>query len=162
MSTELPVFNEQTKEPEEITFKLTKGVKYGNKGNEVEGTFIKLLPPTAKQLKQCVPLKQAFCRAVAYVEDKVSDEKLDNIKDDGVKKKVDGNSIMSAIYMSDVDMYEVFLHAKELFNSNIALMEGEVKMTKPMLEDMSNDDFENMIGEYMANFIVASLLTELN
>ena len=40
------------------------------------------------------------------------------------------------------------------------MIDGEVKVTKPILDEMSNDDLEGMLGEYLANFILRSVLSK--
>lgn len=140
----------------EVDFPLTTGVPYAKNGEEVEGVFIKLHAPSAKQLKECTTLKQAFFQAISAFQDREAPKT--ETKDDA---NIDGEAIISALYMSDVDMVKVLLNAKELFVSGVALIDGEIKLTRPILDAMSQDDLEAMTGEYMANFILSSVLKNL-
>lgn len=141
---------------EEFDFPLTKPVPYAAAGSEEIGTFIKLSAPSSKQLTHCAHLKQAFVRAVT--------EQVKNNPDaqeGGSDKKIKGEDIIYLLYGSEsADMGKILLSAIELFASGVAQIEGEVKLTKPIIGAMSNDDLEGMLGEYMANFILRSVLNK--
>lgn len=140
----------------ELTYTLTSPFDYAHKGEQVAASWIELKPPTSKNMTQCAALKQAFYRALpddGEVKDETADK--ENIE-------INGDDIMSLIIRSkDVELITVLLHARELFTSGLALVDGEEKLTKPLLDMMSNDDVENMTGEYLANFILASALRKL-
>ena len=145
------------KEKKEFDFPLTKKIPYAKDGEQVKGSFIKLTPPSSKQLTQCAFLKQSFIRAVT--EQARNNPVAEKEADDGVRIK--GQDIIYLLYGSEsVDMAKILLSAIELFKSGVATVEGEVKLTKPLLEEMSNDDLEGMLGEYLANFILRSVLSK--
>ena len=145
------------KKVKEIDFPLSTKIPYAKEGEEVQGSFIKLTPPSSKQLTQCAFLKQSFIRAVT--EQAKANPDAANESDDG--KKITGQDIIYLLYGSEsVDMGKLLLSAIELFKSGVAQIEGEVKLTKPLLDEMSNDDLEGMLGEYMANFILKSVLSK--
>jgi hypothetical protein len=61
--------------------------------------------------------------------------------------------VVSAIYGSNsIDANVVWEQAKALFKEGVALVDGEQKLTAPMIDKMSPDDFEKLTGEYVANF----------
>jgi len=141
----------------EIDFPLTTKIKYAKEGEEVKGTFIKLIPPSSKQLVQCALLKQSFIRAVTEQAKNNPDAGDSNESD----SKISGQDIIYLLYGSEsVDMGKILLSARELFNSGVAMVEGVVNLTKPLLDEMSNDDLEGMLGEYLANFILKSVLSK--
>jgi hypothetical protein len=145
---------------EEYNYTLTTSFKYGKDGELEDARIIKLLPPSVKDLKYCSELKQAFFRAMPK-NNKVTDEEREAAKKEG---KLKGSDIMFLINASpDVELTNVLLNAKELFTSksNLAMVDGEERMTKPLIESMSLDDLENMTGEYLANFILASSLEKM-
>lgn len=143
---------------EEFDYPLTKPIPYASGGGSEEvGTFIKLSAPSSKQLTHCAQLKQAFVRAVT---EQVKNNP--NAKEDsGPGKEIKGEDIVYLLYGSEsADMAKILLSAVELFASGVAQVEGEVKLTKPLIADMSNDDLEGMLGAYMANFILRSVLNK--
>ncbi len=144
------------KKAKEIDFPLSTKIAYAKDGEEIKGSFIKLTPPSSKQLTQCALLKQSFIRAIT--EQAKNNPDAADAPDDG--KKISGEDIIYLLYGSEsVDMGKILLSAIELFKSGVAHIEGEVKLTKPLLDEMSNDDLEGMLGEYLANFIHKSVLS---
>ena len=141
----------------EITYELESPVEYASKGELEAGKFIVLKAPTSKNMAECAFLKQAFFRAIATIP---KQDRGDVAEDDGTE--VDGEAVMSIITMSTgVELAAVLLTAKDLFTSGLAMVEGEVKLTKPIMDTMSQDDLEAMTGEYLANFILASALRKM-
>lgn len=143
-------------ESEEVMVELSTGFEYAFKGDTKTAEFITLMPPTFKQIDKIAPIKQAFVRAVTGLN---SDKDRDPDREDGDEDyKIKGLEVIGLLYQSDCDMVKVLLHAKELFSSGAALVEGEAKLTFPLMEKMDVDDFENLLGEYIANFITPSLM----
>ena len=57
------------------------------------------------------------------------------------------------ISMSTVVDYGKLLDTMaDLFVTGVAKVDGDVKITKHMLDSISQEDFENIAGEYYANF----------
>ena len=146
---------------DEFTYELTTEFQYGKVGELATATFITLKVPSAKDVKYCSDLKQAFMRSVPKNPGEITDEDRAKAKDDD---DLDGTAIMFMIAASpDVELANVLLSAKELFTSksNLALIQGETKLIKPLIDSMSVDDLESMTGEYLANFILASSLRKM-
>lgn len=145
----------------EFQFQLSTPVKYHAKGEEIEGSFITLKAPSYKQMDKCVPLKQAFYRvaaaASAAAEDDTSPQEP---TDSDSPSELDSDTLISMFYQSSEDMVKIILHGVELFKSGIAQIDGSHDMKAHMIEQMSQDDLEQMIGCYMINFILASALNK--
>ena len=140
----------------EFDYELETKFSYAYKGDMQEASFIRLKAPSSKNISQCADLKQAFMRALP------TDGKVEEGKDSKGLDDLDGESIMMLISMSkDVSLKSVLISARELFSSGLAFVDGETKVTKPILDDMSQDDLENMLGEYYLNFILASWLRKM-
>jgi len=149
----------------EVIHELIKPFNYTpkNAGEETEASFITLKEPSVKQLTACSTLKQAFMRVIASEATNSgdtaavdTDADTDADTDTGAME----DNIMNALYASDEDIAKLFLTAKELFRE-VALVDGEKKVTVPMLDAMCIEDIEKMTGKYMANFILASVLEAL-
>ena len=140
----------------EKTYTLQSSVEYANGGEMQEGKFINLKAPTSKNLKECAFLRQAFFRALP------DGDGSENDTQDKGDSQIDGQSIMTMIMMSDVDISPVLLTARELFTCGLAMIDGEQKLTKPLMDEISMTDLEAMTGEYIANFIIASELQKMN
>lgn len=138
---------------EDINFQLKKPIQYAYQGETIEGKFITLISPTRKQMEQCVFLKQTFFQAAKNIQSDAKDQKEES-------EKIKGQDIISLLYSSNCDMNKVLLNGIALFRSGAAKIEGVKDLTAPMIDQMSQDDLENSIGEYIANFIVASLMNQ--
>ena len=144
----------------EVITELIQPFSYAHKGDTQDATFITLLPPTFKQIDKIAPLKQAFVTAISDVS---AGEQVAAVDTDDAASEDDitGPQIMALMYRSTCDMTKVFLHAQELFKSGAALVDGEVKLTTPLMEKMAVNDFERLVGDYIANFIAPSLMDGL-
>lgn len=139
--------------PNEIRFDLKRSVlTYAAGGEEATASFVMLSAPTSRHSKECAFLKQAFFRALPKSDGQDEPE--------GTQEKPNGTQIMTIIAMSmDVDLAQVFDVAGRLFTQGgVAQVDGDHKLTKHLLEKLHQDDFEAMVGEYMANFTLASAL----
>ena len=142
----------------DVIHDLIKPFKYTpkNAGEETEAQFITLKEPSVKHLAACSTLKQAFMRVITE-EAAAGGGDAAAGKDPDVDEGAMEDNIMNALYASGEDIAKLFLTAKELFRE-VALVDGEKKITVPMLDAMCIEDIEKMVGKYMANFILASVL----
>ena len=143
----------------EFNFTLSTSIQYANKGEMVEASFISLKAPNSKLLNITSDLKQAFFRA--FPKSSESQPSTEEKKKDDLE--LSGDMVMTMISMSEsVELKSVLLLAKELFTQRgVALVDGEVQLTKPLIEEMDVDDFQDMVGEYLVNFILASSLEKM-
>jgi len=137
-------------------FELSVPVTYATKGGENdEATFVTLVPPTYKQLEWVTPIKQAVTSAIAQLTKDQAEDAAEESGDDG---EITSTMMLSLLYQWDGDMNKVFLYAQELFRKGGALLDGDVKMTEPLLHKLDLGDFEKMVGEYIARFLAPSLM----
>ena len=140
----------------EVTYTLETPLKYAYRGEPMDGEFITLKAPTSRNMAECAALKQAFFRALPQ------DGAVEADTTDTGDAEITGEGVMTLITMSkDVELASVLVTGRELLTSGVALIEGEEKLTKPLLDNISQDDLEGMLGEYLANFILASALQRL-
>jgi hypothetical protein len=141
----------------EFEYILKTKFGYASKGETAEATFITLFAPTSKTTRQCAALKQAFFRAMGEQEGGGGEEQTDSSFD------IEGSDVMALLAMSkNVDLPDVIDISKQLFKMpGIALVDGETKLGESLIDRMSVDDIEDMLGEYMINFILASSLKRL-
>jgi hypothetical protein len=141
----------------EFNYELESPIEYASKGEQHEAGFITLQAPTSRNLTECAQLKQAFFRALPKTPANTEVE----LPEEG-DAELDGPGVMLLIAMStEVELATVLCIARELFSSGLAQVDGEEKLTKTLLDKMSQDDLENMTGAYLANFILASALQKL-
>lgn len=156
---EIPVADERDELKTEHNFPLASPFKYAKQGDNVSAQFIVLHAPTSKHSKPCAFLKQAFFRALP---DRKEGSTRADVDVEEIKS-IDGEDIIMMMSQSrDVDLAEVMEAGKNLFaGTNIAMVDGEVKLNQHMLDNMTQDDFEKMLGEYLVNFTLASSLSKM-
>lgn len=146
---------------EEYKFNLRKPIKYAHKGEQREAEFVTLLPPTSKHSDECAALKQAFFIAIRSQAGADDDDSGDE------PEKINGTQAMVLLSMTptkELDLRSVMAVGRSLFTSKaepIALVDGEARMTVPLFEQLRQEDFEEMLGEYMVNFITASSMAQM-
>ena len=136
---------------------LTSKVAYHHGGEKKQAVSVLLLAPSYKQIKETVKIKQFFFQAIASMQD----AKKELEQDDSPEMEMDGEAVVSMMFMSDVDMNKVFDEAKKLLTSGVAKIDGVETLNDSMIESLSVDDFEKIVGEYLINFIIASALMKM-
>lgn len=140
-----------------MQYELKHPFEYAYKGDVQTASFIELSAPSYKTMSHFVPIKQAFTSAVQELTTTMSGtETSDAPKDED--SSVDGAQVLAIMYQWKGEMSAVYLHAEQLFKSGVALVDGETKLTSELLNKMDFSDVESMLGDYIANFIAASLL----
>lgn len=139
---------------DEVRFELEHPFKYATKGGDQEtAQFILLNPPTTRNSKECAALKQAFYRA----SNSIAEETGESAQVEGDAAGPNPIGIITVMAMSTaVDLADTLEVARRLFSSGLAQVDGEVKLTNKLIESMSQDDFEKMLGVYLVNFTLAS------
>jgi hypothetical protein len=140
---------------ESISYALKKPISYTSKGQPVEAVSVDLFEPSAKHIQLCGILKQEFHKAAAYFQDKATDSTEQGSDD----VDIGAEEVMGMMYgAATCDMNKVFVTAKELLTSGLALVDGEEKLTKVLYDKLDIEDAEGLIGSFLANFTLASLL----
>jgi hypothetical protein len=141
----------------EFQYILQTKFSYANKGETVQAEFITLSAPTSRTTRECAALKQAFFRATNDQETTTTTRESDADLD------IDGSDVMALLAISSsVDLPDVMDIGKKLFQMpGIALVDGETKLGSTLIDRMSVDDFESMLGEYFVNFILAFSLRKM-
>ena len=142
----------------EVIHELIKPIRYTpkNAGEETEAAFVTLIEPSVKQMASCSTLKQAFMRVIA----KEAGDAEESGSLPAESEVPMHQNIINALYASpEADITAVLFSAKELFR-DVGLIDGEKKLTVPMLDSMCIEDIEVMTGKYMENFILASVLKD--
>ena len=152
--------NSTTKQDErktEYDFYLLVPLSYSSGSSQHDATFIRLFAPSSKVSRECSALKQAFLRAVPKEASTVDAPSPENSADD-----LTGSDVIQILAIStNVELPDVLEVGRRLLLApGISKVEGEVKLTSTLLERMDQEDFENMLGEYMVNFTLASTLSK--
>ena len=137
----------------EYDYQLLVPFSYASGGEQVEASTIKLTAPAAKHRRACGMLKQAFFHACQR--ETSGQEATGN-------EEITGQDIVETLISSDKVKFEDVLDVMAgLLVAGVAKVDGEVKMNKHMLDNLNQEDLEGMLGEYLANFTLASSLAQM-
>lgn len=148
----------------EHEFKLNVPVKYHSGGDHHEGSLIILKAPSNKVRAQRGALKQAFMQSIREAEDNTKvTVQTDGNDDTVIQDNEIADYILMMLYSSKtIKIATIIEEFKQLLTvGKCALVEGEVPMNALMFDEMDADDCDRMMGEYMANFILASFLNKI-
>lgn len=138
----------------EAQYELKQSFQYAAKGDTVDASFVTLMAPNYKQMQHMVPIKQAFTAAIKEIAADVAEPETA----DQTESTLAASEAIALMYQWTGDLTKVILHAEQLFKSGVALVDGETKMTTPLMEKMAVEDIEGLLGCYIANFIAPSLM----
>ena len=141
---------------DEIRHTLEVPFKFVCKGQEEIADFITLRPPTTKNRRECGALEQSFMRALPTTSD---GETEDQVKPEPTEepKPPTGTETMAMIAMStNSDLGETMEIARKLFLADVAYINGETKVVGNSIDNVSLDDFKELVGKYLVGFILRS------
>lgn len=142
----------------QVVYELQDPFEYAYKGDLIKASFIEVEAPSFDQMKDFVIIKQALLAAVNEVQEEsgAEIEKADEATEGA--DSPDGDTIMRLLYMWSGDLPSVMAAAKRVLTDGVASVEGAEKLTVPLLKKMSMRDYEGLVGTYLANFIMPSLM----
>jgi tagatose-1,6-bisphosphate aldolase len=142
----------------EIIYELKQQIEYAHGGEKEQASFIVLTAPGYEQMRDFVTIKQALLAAINSVSDNSGEaEKPDTDETEEKASKATGSDYVKLLYLWKGDLQPVMQAAKRMLTSGVATVEGAEPLTVPLLKKISMVDFEGLVGEYLANFIVPSL-----
>ena len=133
----------------DFAYELKTPISYHAGSDNKEAESVILSAPSNKQRRPAARLKQFFFQAI---KDLKAEDQAAN--DDGKKPK--GSDIVALLMMSDVDANAVHDAFKDIATSGCAMLDGAVSINDSLYEKMSFEDTEEMLGEYLVNFLIPS------
>ncbi len=135
-------------------FSLDEPVEYSHGGDSVEGNSITFYAPKPNQRKKTTKLKQAFFRALP-TDQNAPDDKPEEVD-------ISGAEILFLIAHSNETDYPDFIETgRSLVCDKTGKVDDAEFFTTVIADRLDIDVLENIIGEYVANFIVRSSLKSL-
>jgi len=77
------------------------------------------------------------------------------------KDAMDGKQIIMMLLMSDVDYNDAFPHLKKLLTGGACEIDEGVPLTAFHYDQIDIDDEDKLLGEYLHNFLLTSLIDDL-
>lgn len=139
-----------------FTFKLEDPVEYSSGGNMVEGNEIVFSAPKPNQRRKTTKLKQAFFRALP----KEGEEDPDKKKDEDTV--IRGAEVLYIIAQSDIADYPDFIETgRTLICDDVGKIDDIGVFNVTVADRLPIEVLEEIIGEYVANFIVRSAIRSI-
>ena len=140
-----------------MDFILKTPLKYALKGDEALGYKISGKAPNAKVRNQLIVIKQTFFQALANIR-KNSPAQEEQTSEEGV---MTGDQVMMLLYVSGIDMVAFQNTVRDLFtHGQLLKIDNEVVLGAHLLDQLELDEFERLTGEYLANFLLPSLMPQ--
>lgn len=148
----------------QFEFTLAQPVKVQKGGEHVEAVLLTLKAPSAAHRRFTNKLKQGFFQALEYHKKSADDRVTSSAEPSAsAKDEITPDEFMSMMYMSGVKMEDYFSAFKGLICApGIATIDPGVKVTEAIFDQILDDDVDRLMGEYLVNFFVASMMSRLN
>ena len=140
---------------------------HSSQGGEETAKFIRIKAFNMKQMHLADPVKEIAMKAYHRLGEKnaLSDLDVEEVKE--LKDKTKKNQAMNPDEMEGVDMVNAISmfgdegdlgkfhgHMRKLLTSGVAYIDGSTKLTGTYIDDFNTQDFDNLCGQYLGNFIV--------
>jgi len=137
-------------------FKFDEPIEFSHGGERVEGNSITFYAPKPKQRKKTGKLKQAFFRALPTE----GNENQSSHRNEEVE--ISGAEVLFLVAHSKETDYPDFIETgRSLICDQVGKIDDTEYFTTFIADNIELDVLEEMIGEYIANFIVRSSLQSL-
>lgn len=130
--------------------------KYQQDGQNLESNELLLIAPSYKTRKHTNVLKQLFFRAAKSFGEANKSKKAGN-DDDELKAE----DIVLMLNASSIDMNDVYDAFEKVLLSGHCKIEGEIDLRQHHLDTMDIEDVEEILGRYLADFLLASWMSKL-
>jgi hypothetical protein len=138
----------------EFRYTLTTSFQYAYEGEALDATYLMVSAPKSKHSKPCAQLKQGFLRALADAEGGGDDAKAAG------PPELTGELVIMMLGMSkNVELADMLEVGRTLFTSGLVMVDGVTKLSKSLADEMTQEDWEALLGDFMANFTVRSVLS---
>ena len=140
-------------------FTLSEPIKYQKDGANTEASMLELTSPAVNNRKKVARMKQGFMRVIGELPESAKLEAKESAdkKEDDEKEKTNPREILSLLQMGSIDYADYVDIFVSLLTSGICKVEGETPITAHMLDKVSFEDIEKLMGEYFVNFILTSM-----
>jgi len=152
----------KTMSKKQFEFNLSEEISYAYKGDIKKTTLLVLKSPSSKQGVFARRLQQYIMRAfkenqeTQKVEIATSQQTFLEVEE----QDIPGDILLGLLFMSDkIKIEDVEKDFKNLMTSDCCLLGGETALTSDKYDSLSITDTTNLMGEYLANFLLLSLLS---
>ena len=150
-----------------LDYRLSQPVPYADQGETVEGEVLVCTAPKGKNRKDVTKLKQMFFRSLPD-QDSASIEKAQaakELKEEEASEEdisINGNEILFIVMQSAKVEYDDFIElGRKVLSSGCCSIDGVKEVNSTIIDRLSVEELENVVGEYVAFFIVSSAMKSM-
>ncbi len=142
---------------DKIEFNLASPIEYhDDQGGHANGQLLVLSAPSMNNDTERLKLSQAFFQAVTDGERPDQEDSKDS------DMEIPGAAVLAILFGAKSDVKVVVDTFKTLLLApGICMVENKVPMTEVLYNSMDPEDRDDLMGEYIANFILSSRLKKL-
>jgi hypothetical protein len=137
---------------QEFEFELETPVSVHKGGGLAPVTKLLLKAPTNAHRYQLTKLKQGFISALLSMQKTFAGAKGDD------NEVFNGQVILMALLASDIDFAEYMNHFRDMISSGLCVVDGSINLTPHLFDQFSMEDSEALLGKYIENFLVSSVM----
>ena len=149
----------------EFTYNLKVPFEVGDKGNMVFAETITIKAPTSRINCYTSVLDSEFSRAIlklaetSKTEKKSKNSDSQELFDSDDDKSINELMIIGAAYGDINKAYDAFkkILLEKTPVAPIATINGDIKITRSLVDDIADIDFKQLVGRYLLNFLLVSL-----
>lgn len=139
-------------------FELPEPIEYHVRGEVSLGNKVVFYAPKPAQMKRVTRLKQIFFRALPKSD---SNERAERPDKSDIESEITGEAILTLVASSDADYPEFIDIGKALLCDKNGKIDDAEYLTNTLADKLDIYTVEQMVGQYVANFIVKSALKSL-
>lgn len=135
---------------------LNHPFNYAHQGQQITAAKVVLSAPSRRVLEQSAPIKQYIARAVKRLTEEQAGKEAP-AKGAGGDEGLKGDEVLAVLMMYGEDHLKLELWFRELLvRGGLCLVDGVQPLTIPLYGELSDEDGDAILGEYLARFLVSS------
>ena len=150
-----------------LEYRLAQPIEYSDQGEMVPGEVLVLTAPKGNQRKDITKLKQTFFRAITSTNDPANSEQIEEAKEkrDEVEEselEINSDEVLFVVMQSSSVDYADFIEiGRKVLIGGICKIDGVKTVNSVIIDRLSVEELENLIGAYVAFFIVSSAMKSM-
>jgi hypothetical protein len=142
-------------EKENMIFELSGKIKYSKDGDFLETATLEFPAPTMDTFEECSDLSQLVMNAMM---DAAKHAPQQEEKEPDVNMKISADEIKAVFFSARDVKFTDIAKCFEKLALKIGTVDGQEKITGKIIKSLGPEDYTRLICEYVANFIVPSLV----
>ncbi len=147
-----------------IEIVLDNPISYLKDGVKAESTLLMCSAPAAKHRKHTMALRQKLTHVIMDMSknfNNAGSQETPQQKEDD-QSKLDGATVIFMLYSGDADFFKFQEDFKAFIcgtgYSELVKIDGEVPLTSTQYDNLLDEDLEILIGGYIENFLLSSMM----